>query len=156
MKFWTNIVNFFKNGVQMPVNEPVLPVMNIPFGNTMISLHTDGRITGDMKALEKYLTTTAVERFAEERILFWLLLQAMRAQRQAVPVGTVKVVNTPPIMSTSNVVQEVTNAMPTMEKVAMKKDVTVTVEKGKAPNTFKTTVRTVKEDPKEEDIFKFL
>ena len=156
MKLWTNIVNFFKNGVQMPVNEPVLPVMNIPFGDTMISLHTDGRITGDFKALEKYLTTTAVERFAEERILFWLLLQAMRSQRQpAVSAGITRVVNVVP-NSPSNMIQEVTNTMPTIEKVAMKKDVTVTVEKGKAPNTFKTTVRTVKEDPKEEDIFKFL
>ena len=75
-----NLKRFFSGG-NIPVEEPILPI-STRIGKTLVVLHTNGDIEGDMDAVEHYLEVTPITAFAEDRIIFWLLLQYWRQKKE--------------------------------------------------------------------------
>ena len=72
---------WFKSGVQVPQVGPILPI-DTQIGVHKLVLHADGRIEGDIEAVEHYLRNFSTSAFVEDRMLFWLFLQWWRQQKE--------------------------------------------------------------------------
>jgi hypothetical protein len=72
---------FQSGGVAVPNVGPILPI-DTQIGAHRLILHSDGRIEGDIDAVEHYLKTFSTSSFVEDRMLFWLFLQWWRQQKE--------------------------------------------------------------------------
>jgi len=69
------------NNYIVPVEEAIIPIKTY-LGHNKIVLREDGSIEGDYKAVESWLRHTKMTAFAEDRIIFWLLLNYWRQQKE--------------------------------------------------------------------------
>lgn len=65
--------------ISIPETGPVLPVL-IQLGETQVTLHADGKIEGNYEAAKAHLEKHQVNVFAEDKIIYWLLMQVWRQQ----------------------------------------------------------------------------